>query len=52
VINPRAGSTSAAEADAVSNWNQLQANLSKALRESQLAVERSDEICVQVAGQN
>ena len=52
MINARARAALAAEADTVRNRNQLQANLLKALSESQLAVEWADEVGIQVAGQD
>jgi len=52
VIYARPKSTSAAEADAICKGNQLKSNFREALRKSQLAVERSDEVGVQVAGKN
>ena len=52
MINARAWAALAAEADAICDRNQLQANLRKALSEPQLAVEWADEVGIQVAGQD
>jgi len=52
VINARPRSASTAETDAICDWNQLQPNFRKSLRQSKFSVEWSDEVGVQVASQN